>query len=168
MTTCCTMDDCEKPSVGRGWGWMHWRRWRRHGNASYDPPTRRPAAERFWQRVDKTSSASGCWLWMGYPYFTTNGVQRGAHIWAYEDTGATIPPTYEVIRTCRSPLCVNPDHLECLPNGERTRRNLTKTHCKHGHSLHDAYESTTREGWRNRHCKICRQEQANNKRKGVA
>jgi hypothetical protein len=127
MTTCCTMDDCEKPRVSRGWCWMHYARWYRHGDPSYDPPRRRPKVERFWRKVDKTSSAaSGCWLWTGSRCFQMNGVQRGAHVWAYEATGAIVPPTYEVLRTCGSPLCVHPDHLECMPKGTAFLRSMNK------------------------------------------
>jgi hypothetical protein len=28
----CSIDGCEKPVAGRGWCWMHYERWLRHGD----------------------------------------------------------------------------------------------------------------------------------------
>lgn len=76
-------------------------------------------AERFWERVDKTSDASGCWLWTGsksrgYGHVRRRGKIAMAHSVAYFLTGHTVP---DGLGLAHSELCVgkkhccNPDHL---------------------------------------------------------
>jgi DNA-binding XRE family transcriptional regulator len=82
--------------------------------------TRRPVAERFWEKVVKTSS---CWLWTagtfssgGYGAFQLGrgeGTVR-AHRFAWELLRGPIPEGMEVCHNCPggdNPLCVNPDHM---------------------------------------------------------
>jgi hypothetical protein len=73
---------------------------------------------RFWQRVDTSAGADGCW-----PYTTK---QRGkiyvcwenrqhdlAHRIAYHLSIGDIPDGLKVLQTCGNRQCVNPQHL-CL------------------------------------------------------
>lgn len=79
--------------------------------------TRRPAAERFWPKVDKTET---CWNWTGarqaagYGRFAVEpGVLILVHRWAYETLAGPIPdgmtldhvpprrPTHRDCRICR-------------------------------------------------------------------
>lgn len=38
----CSINECEKPHIARGWCFMHYQRWRRHGDPSFvlgkEPP----------------------------------------------------------------------------------------------------------------------------------
>lgn len=110
---------------------------------------RRPPEERFWEKVDK-NGPGGCWLWTaskisaGYGNFVPNG--RGshtlAHRWAYEQAMGPIPAGADLDHLCRTPACVNPDHLEAVTHRENVLRGTSpsagharKTHCSHGHEL---------------------------------
>lgn len=79
---------------------------------------RRPLADRFWEKVDK--SGGGCWLWTGtvtdrgYGSVNTggkHGPSRGAHRVAWELTHGPIPKGMVVCHSCDNPPCVRPDHL---------------------------------------------------------
>lgn len=112
--------------------------------------------------LDKLApGADGCVVWTGVP--NENGycrvgldgsrprVHRVAYVAA---TGADIPPGLTVDHLCHDPAvcklgadcphrrCVNPDHLEAVPNRENVLRGGTiaaayklRTHCSRGHEL---------------------------------
>jgi hypothetical protein len=69
--------------------------------------------ERFWSKVDKTSS---CWLWTaatqgGYGVFGVNGKTVLAHRWVWKQERGPIPPGAQVKHYCNTNNCVNPKHL---------------------------------------------------------
>jgi hypothetical protein len=78
----------------------------------------RPAAERFWSKVDKSGA---CWLWTtgrtgdGYGAFYVRRDGRDylvrAHRFSYELAHGPIPEGAVVRHSCDTPLCVNPAHL---------------------------------------------------------
>ena len=81
---------------------------------------------RFWPKVDLTLD---CWLWTacttrGYPTFSENGTNVRGHRWAYEHFVGPIPDGLHLDHLCRTPLCVNPDHLEPVTPAENTRRSF--------------------------------------------
>lgn len=94
---------------------------------------------------------SGCWLWRGnwnengYGQMTvrSGGRQRSrrAHRASYEAFKGPIPPGLVIDHLCRTPCCVNPQHLEAVTYRENSRRgrggehNKRKTHCARGHAL---------------------------------
>jgi hypothetical protein len=78
---------------------------------------RRPLADRFWEKVDKSD---GCWLWTGATsdrgYGSVNtggrhGPTRSTHRVAWELTHGPIPKGMVVCHSCDNPPCVRPDHL---------------------------------------------------------
>ena len=122
----------------------------------------RPLTERFWSYVVK---GDGCWLWSGSR--TSDGYGRmglprtqgskflKAHRLSYEINIGPIPTDLVIDHLCRTPLCVNPDHLEPVTNRENILRGVApniQVHnsgvCKRGHS---------REGnaMKDRHCRPC-------------
>lgn len=76
--------------------------------------------ERFWSKVDKTSSYTGCWIWTaskltgGYGAFKFDGSMVRAHRFSWEIENGNVPEDLQVLHNCPggdNPSCVNPDHL---------------------------------------------------------
>jgi len=123
---------------------------------------------KFWARVKKTPS---CWLWLGtqtkhYGSFYPGSTQPGsyptvyAHRYSYELHIGPIPLKHDIDHLCRTPLCVNPDHLEAVTHRVNLLRGETfaaryaaQTHCKHGHELKGANLVPDRRG--RRLCRTC-------------
>jgi hypothetical protein len=121
------------------------------------------AQERFWAKVDKSGD---CWLWIGavknngYGVF---GISRGVyalpHRVALAGTGVELLDDHVIDHLCRNPLCVNPDHLEQVPQQENVRRGVQgelKTHCPQGHPWVEENQYARPDG--RRMCRICRDE----------
>lgn len=88
------------------------------------PPMTERDVRRFWSKVHKTD---GCWLWKGWTRSDTNyglfaitfsipeygsvTANHAAHRIAYTLTNGPIPPGLDVLHSCDTPPCVNPDHL---------------------------------------------------------
>ncbi len=94
-------------------------RWRKHGDVHFSQYNRgegKTPIERFWSRVDKTSSDRGCWMWQGKPQnkgygqLEVEGRSWLAHVfcWTLEQGKE---PALNLLHSCDTPLCVNPDHL---------------------------------------------------------
>jgi len=75
---------------------------------------RRPLAERFWEKVDKSGD---CWIWTGallktgYGSIRINRKAERAHRVAYELAFGPIPEGLLLRHSCDNPKCVNPAHL---------------------------------------------------------
>ena len=108
------------------------------------------AEQRFWPRVIEDGE---CWLWTGaghpgYGRFQpVSGEHRSvqAHRYTYELIVAEIPADLVLDHLCRVRSCVNPFHLEPVPNVENVLRgisphalNASKTHCIRGHEFNEA------------------------------
>jgi hypothetical protein len=75
---------------------------------------KRPLAERFWEKVNKTDD---CWLWTGYlnkgyGYISIDNKAKPAYRVSYQLTYGDIPEGLVVRHMCRSKNCVNPKHLK--------------------------------------------------------
>jgi len=123
----CSIEGCAVPAVKRGWCNRHWKKWWRNGDplgGRWDllPDWR----DRFWQKVRKTES---CWLWEaggsaedGRGVFRRNGRLEQAYRISYELLVGPIPEGLTLDHLCRTPACVNPEHLEAVTMGENIRR----------------------------------------------
>ena len=72
---------------------------------------RRPLAERFWAKVEKTET---CWSWTGAETKDGYGqLRRGgrANRCSWELHFGPIPAGMRILHTCDNPSCVRPDHL---------------------------------------------------------
>lgn len=128
-----------------------------------------PAIERFLEKVEVTKA--GCWLWTAaktgsthrYGAFVWNGQQSTAHRFAYEFWRGPIAEGMSVDHLCRTPPCVNPDHLEVVSQGENILRgdtlpafNAKKTECVRGHPF-DLF-NTLNAANGSRQCRTCKRE----------
>ncbi len=80
----------------------------------------RPAEERFWEKVTKSTKPDGCWLWTvkpkskKSPYAAIKIRGKGSqmvHRFSYELHYGPIPDGLCVCHRCDTPLCIRPDHL---------------------------------------------------------
>lgn len=108
----------------------------------------RPAAERFWEKVDRSRGPFACWLWTagrsdtGYGTFHVQNERVGAHRFAYQEAHGSIPPGSCIDHVCFRRECVNPSHLRVTTakqNNEHLRgaRNNSKSGIR-GVSWHKA------------------------------
>ena len=122
METCC-IKGCENPVEAMGLCVNHYRMNQKHGSPVAERPLQailrgKSSKERFFHSVEKSD---GCWLWTagkdkdGYGRFRgdVNGVMYyDAHrfSWAYHNN-QPIPRDLQILHSCDTPGCVNPDHL---------------------------------------------------------
>ena len=146
----------------------------------------KPDIERFMGRVERQEESpeanprlSPCWLWTGGrdpngygrldpPGSQAKGAPRqlvGAHRYFYAEMVGPIPDGLVLDHLCRTPLCVNPSHLEPVTIKENTLRgdgptavNAAKSHCLNGHPLFGDNLKIEANG--GRRCKECRNQRA--------
>lgn len=176
----CSIEDCEKRVLSRGWCTMHYQRWRTHGDPETTlMPTRvnGTTEERFLAKVLPADS-QGCRLWdgatypSGYGCFLYNKSNTGAHRASYEMYVGPIPEGLEIDHTCHTNdlscpggvtckhrRCVTPEHLEpvtgkvnCLRGRSPAALHAVKTHCAKGHPFS---EENTYRGTGRRYCRKC-------------
>jgi hypothetical protein len=111
---------------------------------------------------------TGCWMWQGksnnkgYPYIRSGGKVLLPYRVLYEHAVGPIPEGFEMDHLCRTPMCVNPQHVEPVTHRENMRRsvgpmgiNARKTHCKYGHPF-DEVNTYVRLDGKGRDCVTCR------------
>ena len=158
----CTIPNCGRPHVARGYCGAHYRRWREGkplGPLRTDPPE---------LRIEALMDRSGdCWLWLGhitaqgYGRLTRNNKGLCAHRVVYEVYVGPIPDGAVLDHLCRNPACVNPAHLEPVTDHTNvvirghtvTAANARKTHCKRGHPFDNTNTVLRRDG--TRECRTC-------------
>jgi len=122
---------------------------------------RKTLKEKFWDKVNKTSS---CWIWLGgktkQGYGAISKSCYGeilAHRYSYKTLKGEISNGLVLDHLCRTPSCVNPDHLEAVTNKENLLRgvgvsaiNAKKALCPRGHK----YDYTNPNNG-HRRCRAC-------------
>lgn len=152
----CSVIGCMKPVAQNGWCGMHRSRWQRHGDPSWVPPT---VEDRVFSKVKQSGD---CWLWTGgkvngYGQISINDRHVLVHRWSYEFFVDEIPTGLTIDHLCRRPSCINPAHLDPVPNAVNIGRAAqARTHCPSGHELTPS-NTYTSEGYRR--CKACKQSQ---------
>lgn len=135
----CSIPECGKPLLARGWCAMHYKRWQTSGdNANWDA-----AEERYYDREQafaaRLKPSDGCIEWSGwispsgYGKFKTGGKSVFAHRYAWERVNGPIPNGLVIDHACRNTACVNVDHLRLATQAENTR-NLSGAKSNNKHS----------------------------------
>lgn len=127
--------------------------------------------ERFLVKIEY-AGLGYCWLWSGwktnkgYGMFLMHDKNRLAHRVAYEILRGPIPPGLHIDHLCRTPSCVNPDHLEPVTQRVNTMRgrapsarHAVKVVCLRGHN--DWRRKTKSDP--SRKCMTCKREQGRNR-----
>lgn len=122
------------------------------------------SSERFWAKVDKTGT---CWLWTGavsssgYGVFAYEGSKTAySHRITLAWSGVELAGEMVIDHLCRTPLCVNPAHLEQVTPKENIARGLQgalKSHCPQGHPWVEENQYV-RPGTGRKMCLACRSE----------
>ncbi len=98
-----------------------------------------------------------CWIWTGQTkqgYGKYGG--KVAHRESYKRLIGPIPDGLELDHVCRTPACVNPNHLQPVSRQENRRRAyVAMTHCGKGHEF-SPQNTRVRNG--SRHCRACARE----------
>lgn len=126
---------------------------------------------RFWAKVD-AGGPDDCWLWTASRYQNGYGqFNHGlAHRFSVELSGREIPVGFVVDHLCRNRPCVNPRHLDVVPQAVNVARGVlpsiagkrmqewseTRTHCINGHELtpENEYRPPGKPTWRV--CRTCK------------
>lgn len=178
-TSPCSISECERKVIARGWCSKHYSRWQAHG----DPEkTTRVFGEPIMARLERLMDRAderGCWPWIGSLNPSGHGAFRGphgiepAHRAAYREFVAPIEAQATIDhdchnrdlscaggRACLHRRCVNPFHLRAVPFAANvlagrgpTAANAAKTACVRGH-LFTPENTITKNGSRN--CLACR------------
>jgi hypothetical protein len=168
--TVCSVDDCDKPAKMKGWCYMHYSRWYRHGDVNLT--NRLPMEQRFWAKVNKTDG--GCWEWTavtnqhGYGHLHPPGSRTPiyAHRYSAMLHFGMFDRRLFVLHHCDNPPCVNPDHLylgdhkdnarDMVQRGRHWTPWVTQAHCKRGHEFTPENTYTyMRDGKPERACRRC-------------
>lgn len=72
------------------------------------------------------ANENGCWIWQGHINEAGYGEmwrpdKQKAHRFYYEQRHGPIPAGYHIHHTCRTPACVNPEHLVALSVAQHKR-----------------------------------------------
>ena len=121
---------------------------------------------------------SGCWIWMGrlneggYGLFSEKNAGKGwghlfAHRYSWQIANGAIPENLTVDHLCRTPSCVNPEHLRLVTLRENVlsgdnpaAQNARKTSCPRGHlfTAENTITNMNTSGGLSRTCRICSRE----------
>lgn len=127
-----------------------------------------PVADRI-RTNSSVDPETGCWMWSGppsnrgYAHITIGNRPKLAHRASYEAFVGPIPDGLVIDHLCRTPMCVNPGHLEPVTQRENVLRspiaggahNASKTHCPQGHPYDEQNTYNPPSKPRNRYCRTC-------------
>lgn len=156
----CSVVGCPNQPYRSTFCRKHFTRLRRHGDplkTLSHSTLKRPISVRFWEKV-RPAAPDQCWEWKattagGYGSFALSRSELApdqrrhveAHRIAYQLLIGPVPDGLQLDHLCRNQMCVNPYHLDPVPQrinmlrGEGlAAKNAVKTHCLRGHEFDDA------------------------------
>lgn len=158
----CSVEGCDFHMYGKGFCRLHWERFKNHGD-----PLREV------ELVDNLTNywivESGCWVWLGKVnpngYGATSREINGtyaAHRAVFIEHTGPLPSDLILDHLCRTPLCVNPDHLDPVTHQENIARGDSswrfRETCRSGrHDITDPNNVYVRPGGATPGKRICRQ-----------
>lgn len=166
----CTVTDCEREPVARGWCLKHYKRERRRLGGSFP---RLSPAERLAARLKRMPN--GCLEWQGsrikgdgHGNIYVSGKATLAHRLAWELENGPIPDGMLVCHRCDNPPCCDVTHLFLGTYADNARdmvakrrhMNNRRTHCQNGHEFSTDNTATDARG--NRRCIACSTEYQRN------
>lgn len=123
----CSIPECGKPLIARGWCATHYNRWQKRGERGVGSAD----LERFYTPEESFISSiqndGECIRWTGwlslggYGKFKTGGKSTFAHRYAWERVHGPIPEGMVIDHACRNTRCVNVEHLRLATQSENTR-----------------------------------------------
>lgn len=136
----CSIPDCGKRVLGRGWCAAHYRRWRIHGAPLGGGPTKTPNGEvyRYFRDVVLTYDGNECLLWPfartknGYGTIHVDGRRQiVSRVVCESVNGAPPTPKHEAAHSCGNGrnACVSKQHLDW-----KTRAGNAADMVEHGNS----------------------------------
>lgn len=144
MENRCSVVDCDRFVLARGWCGKHYQRWQKYGDPQQVSVIVGDDVRRFWSYVAR-DIGDHCWLWIGardkdgYGVVQLQGKARKAHRVAWNLANGRIPDGLCVCHSCDVRNCCRPSHLwlgtnddnmnDCTAKGRRPagERNGTKT-----------------------------------------
>ncbi|MGH6792788.1 MAG: HNH endonuclease [Methyloceanibacter sp.] len=136
----CSVANCDRKHLAKGLCRLHYLRVYANGTLE---KVRKPSDPGERIRRHFTVHENGCWLWhgyvdaRGYAKFQLDGRMQWAHRVSYLLSKGPIPKGLTLDHLCRTPSCVNPDHLEIVTRAENQRRAARREFCPKGHPLSD-------------------------------
>lgn len=120
----CSIGNCGRPHLARGWCRLHYERWRSSGDPQgggrhYATPEESFAA--------RTKREGGCLVWIGgrnengYGTITINRSRRLAHRYAWERINGPIADGMVIDHVCWNPACCEITHLRAVTRMENQR-----------------------------------------------
>lgn len=121
----CSIGECHKPRLARGWCDKHYQRWKKYGDAEHKVAHRSSgtAEERL---REGTEFSMYCWHWkrtkndQGYGLIQIRYRAIRAHRLAYELAKGPIPQGLVIDHMCHNRGCVNPLHLQAVTQKQNT------------------------------------------------
>lgn len=174
----CTYPGCSRPHEAFGYCRLHYRRWKKYGDAGQVAHIIGDDVARFWSKVDRSGGPDACWPWLSkldaekYGVFLVGNPQKDlkAHRYAYELSGRALeagqPLDHECHtndsscpggKACLHRRCVNPAHLAPVSTQENNRRaaeRRTTFRCGHPTTPENVY-TFIHHGVLTRRCRIC-------------
>ena len=126
----CSIEDCGKPHLSRGWCAKHYRRWKAHGDPNAITSTENGVPLR-WLIEHLSYGGDDCILWPfakgphGYGGVRVDGVDRRVNRLVCEKVHGTAPSSkHQAAHSCGNRLCINPNHLRWATRSENENDKL--------------------------------------------